>query len=480
MLAIISKLSEKFKVFKSLKLQFLILIIIIGMLPVTVYSFVSAKLFLSNAISQRISELQSHATIISNLVVNSNFFASDDVTELNTEISQVAEVYKGRILIIDSDLKIVKDTYGLEDGKTIISKEIIKTFEGINNKYINNDGQYVEITVPIYHTDSREIVGVIFMSFSTENIFTLYNDKLKQNVTFITIFSVFIIIVAVAFVRRVGKSLNMLSSAIKRITAGDMHATVDFSGINELEDIAESYNTMLSELQKTEDSRQEFVSNVSHELKTPITSMKVLAESLIAQEEVPVELYREFMIDINDEIGRVNNIINDLLTVVKTEKTMSTILVSAVNINEMIEGLLKRLRPIAAQRNIELVYESFRPITAEVDEIKLGMALNNLIENAIKYNHDDGWVRVSLNSDHKYFYVKVADSGVGIPEELQNKVFERFYRVDKARSRETGGTGLGLAITRNVVLLHRGAIKVYSKEGQGCMFTVRIPLNFHA
>ena len=136
--------------------------------------------------------------------------------------------------------------------------------------------------------------------------------------------------------------------------------------------------------------------------------------------------------------------------------------------------------PIAVQRNIELVYESFRNITAEIDEVKLGMAINNLIENAIKYNFDDGWVRVSLNSDHKYFYIKVSDSGVGIPEELQDRIFERFYRVDQARSRETGGTGLGLAITRNIVLLHRGAIKVYSKEGQGSMFTVRIPLNFQA
>ena len=126
------------------------------------------------------------------------------------------------------------------------------------------------------------------------------------------------------------------------------------------------------------------------------------------------------------------------------------------------------------------MYESFRPITAEIDETKLGMAINNLIENAIKYNMDDGWVRVSLNADHKYFYVKVADSGVGIPEELQERIFERFYRVDKARSRETGGTGLGLAITRNVILMHRGAIKVYSKEGEGSLFTVRIPLNFQA
>ena len=142
--------------------------------------------------------------------------------------------------------------------------------------------------------------------------------------------------------------------------------------------------------------------------------------------------------------------------------------------------ILKRLRPIAKQRSIDVIFESFRPVVAEVDETKLSLAINNLVENAVKYNNDEGWVRVSLDADHKYFYVKVADSGVGIPEELKEHIFERFYRVDKARSRETGGTGLGLAITKNVIQLHHGAIKVDTKLGEGTVFTVRIPLTYLA
>jgi signal transduction histidine kinase len=127
-----------------------------------------------------------------------------------------------------------------------------------------------------------------------------------------------------------------------------------------------------------------------------------------------------------------------------------------------------------------MVYESFRPVIAEVDEVKISLAISNLIENAIKYNTEDGWIRVSLNADHKYFFIKISDSGIGIPEDVQDLIFERFYRVDKARSRESGGTGLGLAITRSVIQMHRGAIKVYSKEGEGTTFNVRIPLNFIA
>ena len=139
---------------------------------------------------------------------------------------------------------------------------------------------------------------------------------------------------------------------------------------------------------------------------------------------------------------------------------------------------MKQLQPIADKRNIEMIFESVRSVTAQVDEVKLAMAFRNLIENAIKYNYDNGWVRVSLNADHKFFYLKVSDSGVGIPEELQDSIFERFYRVDKARSRETGGTGLGLAIVKNIILMHHGTIKMPSEEDVGTTFTVRIPLNY--
>ena len=164
----------------------------------------------------------------------------------------------------------------------------------------------------------------------------------------------------------------------------------------------------------------------------------------------------------------------------KTANNANTMNIKSENMNELVEKILKRLRPIAATRNIELVYESIRPVTAEVDEMKISLAISNLVENAIKYNRDNGWVHVSLNADHKFFYIKVEDSGIGIPEEDQAYIFERFYRVDKSHSREIGGTGLGLAIARNAVIVHRGSIKVYSAEGEGTTFTVRIPLIYAA
>ena len=217
---------------------------------------------------------------------------------------------------------------------------------------------------------------------------------------------------------------------------------------------------------------------MSHELKTPLTSMKVLSDSILMQKDAPVELYQEFMGDLSEEIERENKIINDLLSLVKMDKTAADMTIKSENINEVIERILKRMQPLAAEANIEVMYESFRPVTAEIDEVKLSLAVTNLVENAIKYNNEDGWVHVSLNADHKYFYIEIADSGIGIPEGETEHIFERFYRVDKSHSREIGGTGLGLSIARNAVVMHRGAIKVFSQPGEGTTFTVRIPINY--
>ena len=276
------------------------------------------------------------------------------------------------------------------------------------------------------------------------------------------------------------RPFDRITKSIEDVTEGYDDNYLHEDTYTETHLISEAFNKMLGRQKVLNDSRQEFVANVSHELKTPLTSMKVLADSLLAQQDAPVELYQEFMADMSEEIEREDKIINDLLSLVKMDKAAAEINIKSENINELVERILKRLRPIAAVRNIELVYESFRPVTAEVDEVKLTLAVSNLVENAIKYNNENGWVHVSLNADHKFFYIEVADSGMGIPEEAQEHIFERFYRVDKSHSREIGGTGLGLAIARNAVVMHRGSIKVYSQMGEGTTFTVRIPISYAA
>ena len=160
------------------------------------------------------------------------------------------------------------------------------------------------------------------------------------------------------------------------------------------------------------------------------------------------------------------------------DRAASDLNISQVDINTLVEMIMRRLRPIAEKRDIELVFESIRPVVAEIDEVKITLVLTNLIENAIKYNKEHGWVKVTLDADYQYFTVEVADSGIGIPEDSIEHIYERFYRVDKSHSREIDGTGLGLAITKSAILMHRGSIRVESEEGDGTTFTVKIPLTY--
>lgn len=463
-----------------MKAQLLAVLILVGSIPMIIFAMVIISTYNEQAHNQRISELKYHGNMIANLLVSTGYFSSPNSKEVNTEIDQLAEIYDGRIVVVDSGLHIVKDTYGLEEGKTIVSEEVIKCFRGTNSTYIDSDQQFVEITLPIAHLETKEVIGVIVMSFSTKSIINIKNIVESKAWVLCIAIVIAVIMLAILYTFYVTKPFKKFTSSIDRLTEGYLDEKLTVSGFTEMKNISESFNHMIVRMQKLEKSRQEFVSNVSHELKTPITSIKVLADSLVMQEDAPIEMYREFMVDITDEIERENKIINDLLSLVKLDKTASEMNIASININELLEQLMKRLRPIAAKRNIEVVLESYRPVIAEVDEVKLSLAISNLIENAIKYNVDEGWVRVSLNADHKFFYIKVSDSGVGIPEDAQDFIFERFYRVDKARSRETGGTGLGLSITRNAILMHRGAIKVYSKINEGTTFTVRIPLSYIA
>ncbi len=454
-------------------------LIFIGVLPLVLFSLILLNSYRSRAIEQQTTKIQTRGAVLCNLITSSAFFTNDVTSKVDSELTQVSDIYDGRVMVVDSGLKVLRDTYGFEEGKTLLIPEVAPVITGrvANVTLVQSD--HVLIVLPVYQADQSSVGGAVVMNFSLGEVVKMYQSIRTILFTMLLCLGVIVLIVAALYSARVVRPVQEMTGQVKKISEGDFSEQMNIRGYDEVERLSDEFNHMLSDLQNLEDARQEFVSNVSHELKTPITSMKVLSESLQGQEGLPVELYQEFMEDIGTELDRMNEIINDLLTLVKMDRTAATqVNITEVNVNEYIERLLKQLQPIADKRNIDIIYESVRPVEAQIDEVKLGMAFRNLIENAIKYNYDDGWVRVSLNADHKFFYLKVSDSGEGIPEELQDHIFERFYRVDKARARETGGSGLGLAITRSAILLHHGSIKVHSVEKQGTTFNVRIPLQY--
>ena len=340
------------------------------------------------------------------------------------------------------------------------------------------------MTTPITNHNNQDnsdtIVGVMLTSISNDAILGIIDVLNRKAIILECLMIIGIVAMALVLSTLLTRPFNRITDAINEVKAGYSDDLISVPDYVETVHIVDAFNQLLGRMRALDQSRQEFVANVSHELKTPMTSIKVLADSLLMQENAPVELYREFMDDIVSEIDRENRIITDLLALVKMDKSAQELNVVALNINDLTELILRRLRPIARKRDVELVFESMRQVTAEVDEVKLTLIMTNLVENAIKYNKEHGWVKVELDADHQFFTFQVSDSGIGIPEDSLVHIYERFYRVDKSHSKDIGGTGLGLAITRNAVLMHRGVITVNSVEGEGSCFTVKIPLNYVA
>ncbi|MCD7956456.1 MAG: HAMP domain-containing histidine kinase [Lachnospiraceae bacterium] len=447
------------------------------MIPVLLMRVAVLSNYEAQAVEQKAQLLNTQCQQILEQIAESGYMHGNSSDQVDKLIDQMASLYSGRVILVNSNFRIIKDTYDIDVDKVIISEEVLLTFLGTNSTNYDEDNQFLEMTIPTTDSESGETDGIMIISVPTQDI---ANGKAGISRTVFQMQSILVVLIlGIAFYvsRILTRPFGKITQSLEDV-AGVNDEEISIPDYTETQLLAEAYNRMLKRMKAQEDSRQEFVSNVSHELKTPITSMKVLADSLLAQDDVPVELYKEFMTDIAEEVDRENKIITDLLSLVKMDKRSSDVHIEETNINQLIELVLKRLRPIGATRNIELVLESFKPVLAEVDETKLTLAISNLVENGIKYNKEGGWVHVSLNVDSKYFYIKVEDSGIGIPEDSQEHIFECFYRVDKSHSREIGGTGLGLAITRSAVLMHHGAIKVYSREGEGTTFTVRIPLKY--
>ncbi|OUP20248.1 two-component sensor histidine kinase [Lachnoclostridium sp. An196] len=467
------------KFLRSLNFRIMVFLILIGIIPALLVAggFLAAYDRLS--ITQLGNDVRNQCQILATQLSSASYFENMDNQTLEGEMTQLATLYDGRIIIIDQDLKIVEDTYDLEDGKTIIAESVIRCFRGETVDY-RHGGRFIELTVPITTggEEDQTIIGVILVTASTDTQ-TANLETLRQSMeTWLAAIGICILALAILLSGWLVKPLRHMNQSIGGLVEGALADDLDIHDCTETEKISDTFNLMLAKLRRIEESRQEFVSNVSHELKTPLASMKVLADSLLVQEGAPVELYQEFMKDIAEEIDRENTIISDLLTLVKMDRKAAEVNVAVTDINEFLEQILKRLRPIAEKEKVEVVFESNRSVSAEIDATKLSLAFTNLVENAIKYNKENGWVRVTLDADHKYFYVKVSDSGIGIPQESLDNIFERFYRCDKSHSREIGGTGLGLAITKNAVVAHGGAIKVQSVVGEGTTFTVRIPLRY--
>ncbi|MCR4721117.1 MAG: ATP-binding protein [Lachnospiraceae bacterium] len=468
--------------FGSFRLRLFITILITGIVSIAAMCITAQYVCRNTLIEKKADTAYEHLNKLAAKIVNNMYIGNpQNAPQITSELAIAASLFKGRIIVADNGLKIIYDSFATEEGKNLVSREAIKALRGGSSRYMSVENEYAELAMPLIdheNTDGEPYVGALIGRISLEDEYVMIDEM--DNYLTVTVILLSIVLLFICFLSSTefAKPFKKIEESISHVSDGYIDDRITIGGYSEVKQLSDTFNEMLSRIEQLDASRQEFVSNVSHELKTPITSIKVLADSLITQPDAPSEVYREFLHDINEEIDRENKIITDLLELVKLDRKEGNMHLATVNINNMLEKIMKRLSPIAASETVEIVFESYRNVSAMVDEVKMSLALTNLIENSIKYNKENGRVKVSLNSDGKYFSVTIADTGIGIPASSIDRIFERFYRVDKARARESGGTGLGLAIARSVVLMHNGAIKVESVEGEGTTFVVSIPISF--
>lgn len=427
--------------------------------------------------TDRETKLQSSANIVAGSIKNANYLFDELRRPLfDEEIKDRSKEGVFRVLVLDHKGMVINDSNFSEIGKTYLVPEVMQAFQK-NNKVVTRVDEKTIYAAAAIQNEASETVGAVLLVSSIEDIFEAI-EEIEQKLVLFTILIMLLLVVLVFFMSQfLLDPLRRFLKVVQKMAEGHLNERITIKGHDEFSELGDAFNNMAEKLERAENTREEFVSNVSHELKTPLSSIKVLTEAILLEENVPIEMYTEFLQDINSEIDRMTYIINDLLTLVRLDQRELAINIRETDINKMVEDILKRLYPLSEQKEIELLYADVRKVIIDADEMKLSLAISNLVENGIKYTPNGGTVKVIVDSDHQNAFITVQDTGIGITDDDQGKVFNRFYRVDKTRDRETGGTGLGLAITRSTVLLHNGSIRINSKENEGTTFVVRIPIH---
>jgi len=276
------------------------------------------------------------------------------------------------------------------------------------------------------------------------------------------------------FARALTKRITSLVRAMNIVREGDYDHRIPVVGTDEVSQLTAEFNNMTDRLRQTEERRRRFVSDASHELKTPLASIRLLSDSIVQTENMDADTMREFVTDIGAEADRLQRTTEKLLSLTRLDSSVETSR-EEVDLKRVAEDTLRLLQPLAAELKVFLQYELGEGCTVLANADSIYQVIFNLVENGVKYNVPDGLVRLELRCDSALVHLVVADSGIGIPAEDLPHIFDRFYRVDKARSREQGGSGLGLSIVHDAVEACGGAISVAANSPKGTRFTVTFP-----
>ena len=453
---------------------FLIIVLTLGLIGVYITN--SMQQYILN--QKKINTL-SQANVIAGYISQYQDLSNEGINYL---LAQQQVPSDCRVLMLDLEARVTYDSNNsVMQGKYMPNASILDAIEGNNSveQIKDADGELI-VSAAVPTIKDKVVTGVIYYQASAADASDFMNQIFVTMLMLTLLVSILIGVVSFIMSGIITKPIRDLTEKLSKAADEEGDYIIEKTTGGEVGKLIDSFNKMTHQIQKQEEKRQEFVSNASHELKTPLSSIKLISDSLLNVPDAPREMVDEFLTDMNVQVERLTRIVDKLLTLTRMDSAsnVSKMEFAVTDITELCANITKALRPLAEQKHIELEYNPELTVYSKIERDRMWEAIYNVLDNSIKYTREDGKVTVNLSKDENNVIIEIKDTGIGIASDEIYKIFDRFYRVDKARARETGGTGLGLSIALTAVELHGGNIQVESEEGVGSTFRIIIPITF--
>ena len=410
-------------------------------------------------------------------VIASSFETADTLSAETVDqvISVLGDINVSRLLITDGEAKVLYDSSVRQNavGQYALLEAVVQALGGSDVFHCAYHAGALQSFAAVPIMSRATPIGCVYvMDFDAEQGEIIEN--LERNIlrgSWILLGG--IVACSAIFSVVSSKRMRKILMSMRLVREGEYSHKIQMRGDDEYTTLATEFNKLTDRLQESEATQRQFVSDASHELKTPLASIKLLSDSIL-QNDMDADTMREFVSDIGNESDRLTRMTQKLLTLSKAD-AQTTCEHEVVDLVETVRRVFRMLVPLADRTEIKLTASLDRDCYVLSMEDDAYQIIFNLVENGIKYNHAGGSVHVTARHTQDEAELLVEDTGMGIPQDAIEHIFERFYRVDKARSRQAGGSGLGLSIVHELVERDFGTIEVSSKEGEGTKFTVRMP-----
>jgi len=464
--------SFKFVTIRSKIVSTYIIIIFVVLLALGFFLINTLHTYLFN---QRKMELLTSANIMASII--SENYTPEYITR---KFPQMQLEKNTRAIAVNKESAVIYDSYNLtsQKGRYFIQPSITDALsadaKGSSQSYKEDGRWYISAAVPV--VKSSQTIGAVYLLVSGDSTEKIIVDIRNSMLLLGILIIVFVGVFSLSMAKILTLPIEQFTGFINSMPHDKLQKT-EIKTKDEIGQLAIAFNSLIDRIDEMEDKRKAFVSDASHELKTPLSIIKLLSDSLIQTDNPDPEFVKEFLNDMMGEVERLTRIVERLLDMTQLDTSSASALFVHTDVKEILNEIYKKLSPLAENKNIALSLNlAVEDVLYPIERDSLTEAIYNITDNSIKYTESGGSVSIDLTHDTDNVYITVRDTGIGIPKDAIDRIFDRFYRVDKARARDTGGTGLGLAIALDAVKLHGGNIEVQSEVELGSTFTIILPI----